>query len=81
MLLLPRDHCFPDMYRKNRHFKVKYKKHIILTADGKVTYQRKFLKSDTFLNNTTSGRITCNEFATAASPDPCKNIFQRYFIV
>ncbi|XP_060568361.1 carotenoid-cleaving dioxygenase, mitochondrial-like [Ruditapes philippinarum] len=50
-------------------------------SDGKVTYQRKFLRSDTFLNNTTSGRITINEFATAASPDPCKNIFQRFLTI
>ncbi|XP_053379605.1 carotenoid-cleaving dioxygenase, mitochondrial-like isoform X2 [Mercenaria mercenaria] len=50
-------------------------------SKGNVTYQRKFLRSDTFVKNTTSNRITRNEFATTADPDPCKNIFQRFLSV
>lgn len=47
-------------------------------SNGNVTYQRKFIQSDTYLKNTSAKRITTNEFATAAMPDPCKNIFQRF---
>lgn len=49
-------------------------------ADGKVTYQRKFLRTDTYRANMATKRISINEFGTQAVPDPCKNIFSRFLI-
>lgn len=45
---------------------------------GKVTYQCKFLKSETYKTNLAANRIVINEFATVAVPDPCQNIFSRF---
>nr|AXQ06573.1 beta,beta-carotene-15,15'-dioxygenase [Pinctada imbricata] len=50
------------------------------SIDGNnVTYQRKFVKSETFKKNMEANRIVVGEFGTREVPDPCKNIFQRFF--
>ena len=45
---------------------------------GNVTYQSRFLRSDTYKKNMAANRIVVSELGTAAYPDPCHNIFQRY---
>jgi Retinal pigment epithelial membrane protein len=45
--------------------------------DGKVTYQCRFLKSETFKKNSAANRIVVSEFGTALVPDPCQSIFER----
>ncbi|XP_048844472.1 retinoid isomerohydrolase isoform X2 [Brienomyrus brachyistius] len=47
--------------------------------DGKVTYFRRFLKTDAYVRAMTEKRIVITEFGTFAYPDPCKNIFSRFF--
>lgn len=46
-------------------------------ADGKVTYQCKFLESETYKKNQAANRIVVSEFGTALVPDPCQSIFER----
>ncbi|XP_036433952.1 retinal Mueller cells isomerohydrolase [Colossoma macropomum] len=47
--------------------------------NGKVTYYRRFLRTDAYVRAMTEKRIVITEFGTAAYPDPCKNIFSRFF--
>lgn len=47
-------------------------------SDKKVTYQSRFLQSDTYKKNMAAQRIVVGEFGTASTPDPCQNIFQRF---
>ncbi|XP_062308585.1 retinal Mueller cells isomerohydrolase-like isoform X1 [Osmerus eperlanus] len=47
--------------------------------NGHVTYYRKFLKTDAYVRAMTEKRVVITEFGTAAYPDPCKNIFSRFF--
>ncbi|XP_077988177.1 carotenoid-cleaving dioxygenase, mitochondrial-like [Glandiceps talaboti] len=47
--------------------------------DGCITYQSKFLQSDAYLLNKANNRIVMSEFGTVAHPDPCKNIFKKFF--
>ncbi|XP_068175275.1 retinal Mueller cells isomerohydrolase-like [Antennarius striatus] len=47
--------------------------------DGRVSYCRRFLRSDTYVRALTENRVVITEFGTAAYPDPCKNIFSRFF--
>ncbi|KAG8184810.1 hypothetical protein JTE90_001507 [Oedothorax gibbosus] len=47
-------------------------------AEGRVTYQSKFLRSDTYKKNMKANRIVVSEFSTPGCPDPCKTIFQRF---
>lgn len=47
-------------------------------ADGKVTYQCRFLKSDTYKKNLAANRIVVTEFGTSSVPDPCQSIFERF---
>ena len=47
--------------------------------DGNVTYFNKFLRSQTYKRNIESGTIVESEFGTLGVPDPCKNIFARWF--
>lgn len=47
-------------------------------ASGKVTYQSRYLQSDTYKRNTEADRIVVSEFGTVAYPDPCKTILQRF---
>ncbi|XP_071439611.1 carotenoid isomerooxygenase-like isoform X2 [Hetaerina americana] len=44
---------------------------------GKVTYQCRFLQSNTFRKNMAANRIVVTEFGTKAVPDPCQSIFSR----
>ena len=46
-------------------------------ADGNVTYQCRFLKSDTYKKNHAANRIVVSEFATTATLDPCQSIFSK----
>ncbi|KAM8866062.1 beta-carotene 15, 15-dioxygenase 2, like [Synchiropus picturatus] len=48
-------------------------------SEGKVTYSSRFLQSDSYMNNLEKNRIVVSEFGTLAMPDPCKNIFARFF--
>ncbi|KAI1903298.1 hypothetical protein AGOR_G00025760 [Albula goreensis] len=45
---------------------------------GQVSYKSRFLRSDSYRNNTEHNRIVVSEFGTLAMPDPCKNFFQRF---
>ncbi|KAM8874064.1 retinal Mueller cells isomerohydrolase-like [Spinachia spinachia] len=47
--------------------------------NGQVTYYRKFIRSDAYVRAMTENRVVITEFGTAAYPDPCKNIFSRFF--
>nr|XP_057929800.1 retinal Mueller cells isomerohydrolase-like isoform X1 [Doryrhamphus excisus] len=47
--------------------------------NGQVTYFRKFIKTDAYVRAMTENRVVITEFGTAAYPDPCKNIFSRFF--
>lgn len=47
--------------------------------DGQVTYSSRFLRSDSYVQNAENNRIVVSEFGTLATPDPCKNIFARFF--
>lgn len=53
--------------------------HRFKISKGAVTYQNRFLQSDTYQKNMKADRIVVSEFGTAAFPDPCKNLFQRFF--
>ena len=44
---------------------------------GKVLYQSRYLRSQSYLQNIAANRIVVNAFGTATFPDPCKTIFQR----
>ncbi|XP_064072232.1 carotenoid isomerooxygenase-like [Vanessa tameamea] len=44
---------------------------------GHVTYQCRFLQSNTYKKNHAANRIVVAEFGTAAVPDPCHTIFHR----
>ncbi|XP_068594895.1 beta-carotene 15, 15-dioxygenase 2, like [Brachionichthys hirsutus] len=48
-------------------------------CDGKVSYSSRFLRSDSYVSNSEKNRIVISEFGTLAMPDPCKNIFSRFF--
>ncbi|XP_041855949.1 beta-carotene 15, 15-dioxygenase 2, like [Melanotaenia boesemani] len=47
--------------------------------EGNVTYSSRFLRSDSYVCNSEKNRIVVSEFGTLAMPDPCKNIFARFF--
>ncbi|NXE02898.1 RPE65 isomerohydrolase, partial [Chaetorhynchus papuensis] len=47
--------------------------------EGHVTYHRRFLRTDSYVRGMTEKRIVITEFGTYAYPDPCKNIFSRFF--
>nr|XP_003702796.1 PREDICTED: carotenoid isomerooxygenase isoform X1 [Megachile rotundata] len=51
--------------------------HRFAIADGKVTYQCRFVQTDVYKKNKAAQRIVVTEFGTRAVPDPCKSIFQR----
>lgn len=46
-------------------------------SNKKVTYQSRYLQSDTYKKNMAAQRIVVNEFGTAKTSDPFQNIFQR----
>ncbi|VVC28941.1 Hypothetical protein CINCED_3A018818 [Cinara cedri] len=45
--------------------------------NGTVSYQCRFLESNTYKQNKAAQRIVISEFGTRACPDPCKTIFHR----
>uniref|UniRef100_A0AAX7SLR5 Retinoid isomerohydrolase n=1 Tax=Astatotilapia calliptera TaxID=8154 RepID=A0AAX7SLR5_ASTCA len=47
--------------------------------NGQVTYFRKFIRTDAYVRAITEKRVVITEFGTFAYPDPCKNIFSRFF--
>ncbi|KAG5847987.1 hypothetical protein ANANG_G00132090 [Anguilla anguilla] len=47
--------------------------------NGQVTYYRKFVRTDAYVRAMTEKRVVITEFGTFAYPDPCKNIFSRFF--
>ncbi|KAE8742800.1 hypothetical protein FOCC_FOCC011658 [Frankliniella occidentalis] len=46
-------------------------------ADGEVSYQSRFLRSQTWRRNAAARRIVVTEFGTRAAPDPCQTIFKK----
>ncbi|KAM6965078.1 beta-carotene 15, 15-dioxygenase 2, like [Aplochiton taeniatus] len=53
--------------------------HRFKICDGQVTYSSRFLQSDSYVRNSKMDRIVVSEFGTMAMPDPCKNLFARFF--
>ena len=47
-------------------------------ANGKVTYQCRFLKSETYKKNFAANRIVVAELGTSVVPDLCQSMFQRF---
>ena len=52
--------------------------HAWTIRDGVATYRSRFLQSETFKKNQSANRIVVGEFGTAAFPDPCRTIFDRF---
>ncbi|XP_052552968.1 carotenoid-cleaving dioxygenase, mitochondrial isoform X3 [Tympanuchus pallidicinctus] len=52
--------------------------HHFQLRNGTVTYQSKFLQSNSYLMNNQHNRIVVSEFGTLAMPDPCKSVFARF---
>lgn len=46
--------------------------------NGTVTYQCRFLQSETYKKNLAANRIVVSEFGTSCVPDPCQSIFERF---
>ncbi|XP_053710037.1 beta,beta-carotene 15,15'-dioxygenase isoform X4 [Synchiropus splendidus] len=53
--------------------------HSFTFTHGEVIYRSQFLKSKTYQRNMKANRIVVSEFGTMIYPDPCKNIFSRFF--
>ncbi|XP_072306089.1 beta,beta-carotene 15,15'-dioxygenase [Eucyclogobius newberryi] len=53
--------------------------HSFTFKNGEVSYRSKFLESNTYKRNIRADRIVVSEFGTMVYPDPCKNIFSRFF--
>ncbi|KAK4884106.1 hypothetical protein RN001_000377 [Aquatica leii] len=51
--------------------------HRFSIKNGKVTYQCRFLQSDTYKKNKRANRIVVTDFGTCSVPDPCQSIFKR----
>ncbi|KAI1694869.1 retinal pigment epithelial membrane protein [Ditylenchus destructor] len=47
--------------------------------NSKVYFSAKYLESETYKANKAAQRIVVTEFGTRAFPDPCKNMFFRFF--
>ncbi|KAH8406990.1 hypothetical protein KR222_003339 [Zaprionus bogoriensis] len=45
---------------------------------GRVTYQNRFVDTETLQKNRAAQRIVVTEFGTAAVPDPCHSIFDKF---
>ncbi|XP_030369996.1 carotenoid isomerooxygenase [Scaptodrosophila lebanonensis] len=52
--------------------------HRFAIKDGRVTYQNRFVDTKTLQRNRAAQRIVVTEFGTAAVPDPCHSIFDRF---
>lgn len=53
--------------------------HAFVIDKGEVMYRSKYLRTQAFVNGEERKRIVYAEFGTAAVPDPCLNIFSRFF--
>lgn len=51
--------------------------HRFAIKNGHVTYQNRFIQTETLKKNTAAQRIVVTEFGTAAVPDPCHSIFDK----
>ncbi|XP_063893598.1 carotenoid isomerooxygenase [Helicoverpa armigera] len=51
--------------------------HRFAIDEGHVTYQCRFLRTNTLRKNRAANRIIVSEFGTKAAPDPCHTIFDR----
>lgn len=47
-------------------------------SNGKMTYQNKFLNSESYKKNMAANRIVVSEMGTVALPDACQSIFSRF---
>ena len=54
--------------------------HKFQVTNGRVLYSSQFLHSNSYDKSKKYGRVAMPGFATWAPPDPCKNIFQRFFL-
>src|SRR5690349_11044501 len=52
--------------------------HKFRVENGQISYQSKFLRSDSYTKNMAANRIVVNEFGTSAYPDPCQSIWKRF---
>jgi len=52
--------------------------HRFAIRNGRVTYQNRFVDTETLRKNRSAQRIVVTEFGTAAVPDPCHSIFDRF---
>nr|XP_014089989.1 carotenoid isomerooxygenase isoform X1 [Bactrocera oleae] len=51
--------------------------HRFAIKNGRVTYQNRFVETETLKKNRAAQRIVVTEFGTASVPDPCHSIFDR----
>ena len=54
--------------------------HKFQVTKGRVLYSSQFLHSNSYDKSKKYGRVAMPGFATWAPPDPCKSIFQRFFL-
>ena len=52
--------------------------HRFKVEKGQVTYQSKFLESDSYKDTMKEGRIVYSGFGTQVAADPCKHMFQNF---
>lgn len=53
--------------------------HAFVLENGVVSYRSKYLRTQAFVKGEEQKRIVYAEFGTAEVPDPCQNIFSRFF--
>ena len=53
--------------------------HAFTIAKGEVSYRSRYLETRAFTKGSEQNRIVYAEFGTAEVPDPCQNIFARFF--
>ena len=53
--------------------------HSFIIEKGEVSYHSKYLETKSFTKGSEQKRIVYAEFGTAEVPDPCQNIFARFF--
>lgn len=46
--------------------------------NAEVSYQCRFIQTDSYKNNLAANRIVVTSYGTATVPDPCQTIFQRF---
>lgn len=71
--------CTNSLVRYTHWFDGMAMMHRFHICEGNVTYSSRFLRSDSYVRNSEKNRIVVSEFGTLAMPDPCKNIFARFF--